>query len=99
MSWASFKSVLEIIRPQIVVTVGAVGLDAINHLLGTRHQLAKTVARPIPTDRFILFPVYHPSPRVVHTRRSLLEQKRDFKKMVSQLNALESPKARALLDK
>jgi uracil-DNA glycosylase len=85
---AYLESVFEIIRPIIVVTLGAVGLEGVNHLLGTRHQLAKTIARPIKTDKFTLFPLYHPSPRVIHTRRSLTQQKQDFNKIVSTLNAL-----------
>jgi len=84
------ESVLEIIQPEIVVTLGAVGLEAINHILGTKYQLAKTIAHPIKTDKFTLFPLYHPSPRVVNTRRSLTQQKRDFKKIVSTLNALDT---------
>jgi len=76
------ESVLTIIRPKIVVTLGAAGLTAINLLLGTQHQLGKTIARPIKTGSFILLPLYHPSPRVVHTRRSLTQQKRDLKKII-----------------
>jgi uracil-DNA glycosylase len=82
------QSVLEIIRPRIVVTLGAVGLEAIGHILGTKLQLAKVIARPIATDAFTLLPLYHPSPRVVHTRRSLTQQKQDFNKIVSTLNTL-----------
>lgn len=82
------ESVLEIIQPIIVVTLGTVGLEAINHILGTKHQLAKIIARPIKTDTFTLLPLYHPSPRVIYTRRSLNQQKRDFKKIVSTLKAM-----------
>ncbi len=82
------EAVLEIIKPQIVVTLGAVGLEAINHILGTKRQLAKIIARPITTKTFTLLPLYHPSPRVIYTRRSLTQQKRDFKKIVSTLKAL-----------
>ena len=82
------ESVLKIIQPKIVVTLGGVGLQAINFLLGTKHPLGKTVARPIATPKFILIPLYHPSPRVTHWRRTLPRQKRDFKKIVSTLKSL-----------
>ena len=82
------ESVLKIIQPKIVVTLGGVGLQAINHLLGTKYQLGKTVSRPITTTKFILIPLYHPSPRVTHWRRTLPRQKRDFKKIVSTLKSL-----------
>lgn len=82
------ESTLKIIRPKIVVTLGGVGLTAINILLGTKHLLAKTVARPIATTEFILIPLYHPSPRVTHWRRTLPRQKRDFRKVVALLKTL-----------
>jgi uracil-DNA glycosylase family 4 len=84
------ESVLNIIQPKIVVTLGGVGLQAINILLGTKYQLGKTVARPITTPEFILMPLYHPSPRVTHWRRTLPRQKRDFKKIVEILKSLQS---------
>ena len=82
------ESTLKIIRPKIVVTLGGVGLTAINILLGTKHLLAKTVARPIATTEFTLIPLYHPSPRVTHWRRTLPRQKRDFRKVVALLKTL-----------
>ena len=82
------ESALNIIQPKIVVTLGGVGLDAINMLLRTKHQLGKTVARPIATTQFTLIPLYHPSPRVTHWRRTLPRQKRDFKKIVTILKSL-----------
>ncbi len=96
------ESVLKIIRPKIVVTLGGVGLQSINLILGTKHQLGETVAHPAcdilflsfhapqgyTTPQFILIPLYHPSPRVTHWRRTLPRQKRDFKKIVSTLKSL-----------
>lgn len=82
------ESVLNIIQPKIVVTLGGVGLDAINLLLRTKHQLGKTVARPIATAQFTLIPLYHPSPRVTNWMRTLPRQKRDFKKIVTILKSL-----------
>ena len=82
------ESTLKIIRPKIVVTLGGVGLTAINILLGTKHLLAKTVARPIATTEFTLIPLYHPSPRVTHWRRTLPRQKRDFRKVIALLKTL-----------
>jgi len=82
------ESVLNIIQPKIVVTLGGVGLQAIDYILGTKHQLGKTVARSITTPRFTLIPLYHPSPRVTHWMRTLPRQKRDFKKIVAALKSL-----------
>lgn len=75
------KETLELIRPQVVVTLGSVGLQALNLILGTRYQLKDKVAQPLPTPDFVLFPLYHPSPRVTNWMRPLTQQKKDFKKI------------------
>ncbi|MDP6231738.1 MAG: uracil-DNA glycosylase [Nitrospinaceae bacterium] len=81
------QDLLDLVAPRVVSTVGGVGLDAVNRLLGTRYKLADVIAKPLPVGEFILFPLYHPSPRVIHTRRSLLQQKKDFKKLMKTLSS------------
>ena len=75
------KATLGLIRPKVVVTLGSVGLQAVNLLLGTRYQLKDKVAQRLSTPNFILFPLYHPSPRVTNWLRPLAQQKKDFKKI------------------
>ncbi|MEK9630020.1 MAG: uracil-DNA glycosylase [Nitrospinota bacterium] len=75
------KETLDLIKPNVVVTLGSVGLQALNLILGTRYQLKNEVAKQIPTDTFTLFPLYHPSPRVTNWMRPLSQQKKDFKKI------------------
>lgn len=75
------KATLDLIRPKVVVTLGSVGLQAVNLLLGTRYQLKDKVAQRLSTPNFILFPLYHPSPRVTNWLRPLAQQKKDFKKI------------------
>ncbi|MBC8284523.1 MAG: uracil-DNA glycosylase [Nitrospinae bacterium] len=75
------KETLDIICPQVVVTLGSVGLHALNLILGTKYQLNKEVAKKLATPDFILFPLYHPSPRVTNWMRPLNQQKKDFKKI------------------
>jgi len=82
------KSVLELVRPKLVVTLGAVGLDAINRLENTRFKLSETVARPQALERWTLLPLYHPSPRVANWKRPLTQQKRDFLKIQRLLKKL-----------
>jgi uracil-DNA glycosylase len=79
------ENLISIIAPKIISTVGGVGLQAINRIFKTRYKLSDVVARPIPIGKFILFPLYHPSPRVIHTKRSLDQQKKDFKKLFNNL--------------
>ena len=75
------ENLISIIAPKIISTVGGVGLQAINRIFETRYKLSDTVAKPLPIGKFILLPLYHPSPRVIHTKRSLEQQKKDFKKL------------------
>lgn len=75
------KKTLDLIRPQVVVTLGSVGLKALNLLLGTIYELKKDVAKKLITPDFVLFPLYHPSPRVTNWMRPLTQQKKDFKKI------------------
>ena len=75
------KKTLDLIRPQVVVTLGSVGLKALNLLLGTIYELKKDVAKKLITPDFVLFPLYHPSPRVTNWMRPLTQQKIDFKKI------------------
>jgi uracil-DNA glycosylase len=76
------KETLNLINPQVVVTLGSVGLQALNLILKTRYQLKENVAQPLTTPDFILFPLYHPSPRVTNWMRPLAQQKKDFKKIL-----------------
>jgi len=72
------KAVIELVRPRVVATLGGVGLDALGRLYGQRWKLADVVATPIELDGFTLVPLYHPSPQVVITTRTLEQQKRDM---------------------
>lgn len=76
------KSLLELMQPRIVVTLGGVGLEAINRILDTRYCLAEVIGRPQKTKNFILLALYHPSPRVTNWKRPLSVQKRDFRKIL-----------------
>ena len=49
------KTILDLIRPEIVVTLGSVALQALNLLLGTKYQLKNKVAERLSTPNFTLF--------------------------------------------
>jgi len=80
------KETLDLISPQVVVTLGSVGLQALNLILETRYQLKENVAQAITTPSFTLFPLYHPSPRVTNWMRPLAQQKKDFKKILRNIS-------------
>ncbi len=79
------KTVLDLIEPELVVTLGGVGLEAMNRLLGTRYKLNSDAAELIPIGSFQLLPLYHPSPRVANWRRPLVQQKQDFQLILKAL--------------
>lgn len=76
------KSVLELMQPRVVVTLGGVGLDAINRILDTHYKLAEVIEKPLLTEHFTLLPLYHPSPRVTNSKRPLSVQKKDFREIL-----------------
>ncbi len=82
------QATIDLIQPRLVVTLGGVGLDAVNRLLDTRYRLSEQAARLIATPAFTLLPLYHPSPRVANWRRPLALQKKDFQLI---LKALKKP--------
>ena len=89
------QDLIDLIVPKVISTLGGVGLEAINRIFGTRYKLGDVVARPLSVCEFILFPLYHPSPRVVYTRRTLDEQKRDFRKLIKTLTTTKSTSSQA----
>jgi len=76
------KSVLELIEPKVVATLGGTALDTLNLIFGKKLKLSETVAKPQILDSFTLLPLYHPSPRVTNWMRPLSKQKRDYKKIL-----------------
>ena len=84
------QNLIDLIAPKVISTLGGVGLEAVNRLFGTRYKLAEVVARPLSLCKFTLFPPYHPSPRVIYTRRPLAQQKRDFRKLMKTLAITKS---------
>ena len=89
------QDLIDLIVPKVISTLGGVGLEAINRIFGTRYKLADVVARPLSVCEFILFPLYHPSPRVVYTRRTLDEQKIDFRKLMKTFTTTKSTSSQA----
>ena len=73
---------IALVKPRVVATLGAVALDAIQRIYAggpPRWRLAEVAGCPIKLEEFLLVPLYHPSPRVIHTRRSFDEQLADLK--------------------
>ena len=76
---AFLQRTIELLQPPVVATVGAVALKAIEPFINHhRLKLAETAGTVIDGPGFRLVPLYHPSPRVLNTTRSLDQQRKDF---------------------
>lgn len=63
---------LQIVSPQIIVTLGEIALSALRFLLPHDYQLRRCVGQALPWGGRILVPLYHPGPRAeVHRARDL----------------------------
>lgn len=69
---------LDLLCPELVVSVGATALAVLGRLQPHGMQLAKDVGCCIAWRGTRLLPVYHPSPQVLISRRSLAEQAADW---------------------
>jgi uracil-DNA glycosylase family 4 len=69
---------LDLLCPELVVSVGATALNALDRLEPHGLRLAADVGRCLPWRGTRLLPVYHPSPQVLISRRTLAEQAADW---------------------
>jgi len=74
---AFLQMTLELIAPDVVVTLGTVPLKAIAHIQPHAYELSKTVRRLVPWDGRWLMPMYHPGQRAM-VHRSLASQRADY---------------------
>ncbi len=73
------KRTIDLIDPKIIVTLGAVSLDALK-LIESHEFLMKThVGKILDWNSRILVPLYHPSPQVIASHRRENEQLEDYK--------------------
>jgi uracil-DNA glycosylase family 4 len=70
---------IELIDPPVIATLGAVALDALRSIESHEYQLRDVAAKILTWNGRLLVPLYHPSPQVIITVRTLEQQKRDFR--------------------
>ena len=97
---AYLEMVITLVRPQVIVTLGAASLNALNLLSPHGIELREGVAQMVPWRNTRLFPLYHPGPRAI-IHRSLTKQRSDFmllSKVVHPVKGLvERKKARTVV--
>ena len=70
---------IELIDPPVIATLGAVALDALRSIEQHNYLLRDVAAKILTWNGRLLVPLYHPSPQVIITVRTLDQQKRDFR--------------------
>jgi uracil-DNA glycosylase family 4 len=68
---------LELINPDIIITLGAKALDALKCIKKHDYVLRDCVAKKLTWNNRYLFPVYHMGPRAT-IHRAITKQRRDF---------------------
>jgi hypothetical protein len=68
---------LELINPDIIVTLGAKALDALKCIKNHDFVLRECVAKKLTWNNRYVFPVYHMGPRAT-IHRAITKQRRDF---------------------
>jgi DNA polymerase len=74
------KRTLELIKPEIIVTLGVTALKALKYIETHNFVLRDCVAQKLSWNNMSLFPLYHPNPKAIRYR-SREKQKLDFRKL------------------
>jgi DNA polymerase len=72
------RQTLEIVDPDVVVTLGSVALDALKAIEQHDLTLKESAARIHRWNKRVLVPIYHPSPQVLASHRREQEQLHDY---------------------
>jgi uracil-DNA glycosylase family 4 len=84
------RKTLEIINPKIIVTLGAVALEALKLIEYHQFTLKLHAAKILRWNGQILLPLYHPSPQVVASHRRMREQLEDFEVLAGAIEKISS---------
>ena len=76
---AFLQRTIELINPQVIVTLGGVALEALKRLHDHPFTLRDDAAKVRRWNDRTLIPLYHPSPQVLVTRRDANAQMQDYK--------------------
>ncbi|MGE5620994.1 MAG: uracil-DNA glycosylase family protein [archaeon] len=74
---AYLQMTINLIHPEVIVTLGRIALESINYLFNLSYQLSESVSSLIELQSFNLFPMYHPAPRAL-LHRSFSKQTSDY---------------------
>ena len=73
------RRTIELIDPQVIVTLGGVALEALKRIQQHEFPLRSDAAKVRSWKGHTLVPLYHPSPQVLITSRDEKQQMRDYR--------------------
>ena len=82
------RRAIELVDPQVVVTLGSVALDALRSIAPHSLSLKASAATVNSWDGRVLVPIYHPSPQVLASHRREAEQLKDYQTVASVIKTL-----------
>jgi uracil-DNA glycosylase len=86
---------IELIDPPIIATLGRVALEALRSIQSHQYQLCEHAGKILRWSGRLLVPLYHPSPQVTITVRSMQQQKRDIRALLRAEEEITDPEERA----
>ena len=86
------RRTIEVIDPPIIATLGAVALDALKLIEPHEFALKNSAAQILNWNGRQLVPLYHPSPQVLITARTLALQLQDFKVLQKVISSTKNTK-------
>jgi uracil-DNA glycosylase family 4 len=83
---------VELVDPKIICTLGKAALSACQNVLSGFPSLSlfHNAAKPVGWNRKIIYPLYHTSPNVTSSIRSLRQMEQDFKGLQKLIEGLTS---------
>ena len=88
------RQMIEIVEPDVVVTLGSVALEALNAIEQHDLTLKESAARIHHWNGRVLVPIYHPSPQVLASHRREQQQLQDYKVVAQAIKDAERIRAR-----
>jgi uracil-DNA glycosylase family 4 len=83
------RRTIELVDPQVIVTLGSVALDALKRIHYHDFTLKAAAARIHRWNGRLLVPIYHPSPQVLASHRREAEQLRDYRVVARAIRRVE----------
>jgi len=83
------RRTIQVVNPRIVVTLGAVALEALKRIHYHELTLKEDVAKIHTWNERLLVPIYHPSPQVLASHRREQQQLQDYRVVAEAVRTIE----------